>query len=202
MIGRDNVRLWGRPAFHDTSLSSKVTYTGGTFRCFVDITVAEMLERRGDANPKRMGILTDLLRIDPSWHMNRVSAGQRRRVQLLVELLYEKPLLLLDEVTSDLDIVVRADLLNFLKDETKARGVCVFYATHVLDGMEEWATHLTAMERGKIKHSSPIGNLEELNKLKASGHYSPVYRLVERWIRDNDDSKEKNQVIPPDREDC
>ncbi len=199
MIGRENVRLWGRPAFHDTSLSSKVTYTGGTFRCFVDITVAEMLERRSDANPKRLHILTDLLKIDPSWHMNRVSAGQRRRVQLFVELVYEKPLLLLDEVTSDLDIVVRADLLDFLKDEAKNRGVCIFYATHVLDGMEEWATHLTAMEKGRIKHSSQISHLKELAELKASGLNSPLYRLVDKWIRG--DAEVESRATPPERKD-
>lgn len=183
MIQKEEVLLWGRPAFHDTTLGAKVTYAGGPFRCFVDITVAEMINRRRDADPDRKNRLVGLLKVDPLWHMNRVSAGQRRRVQLLMELLYSKPLLLLDEVTSDLDVVVRSDLLEFLREETESRNACVFYATHVFDGLEDWATHLTALENGKLMRSAALEDLDELADLKRSGKSSPLYRLVEKWIR-------------------
>lgn len=43
-------------------------------------------------------------------------------------------LLLLDEVTVDLDVLVRADFLAFLKEETETRGATIVYATHIFDG--------------------------------------------------------------------
>jgi CCR4-NOT complex subunit CAF16 len=46
--------------------------------------------------------------------MHQVSDGQRRRVQIVLGLLQPWDVLLLDEVTVDLDVVVRANLLNFL----------------------------------------------------------------------------------------
>ncbi len=183
MIQQETVLLWGRPAFHDTALSARISYAGGSFRCFVDITVAEMLNRRRDADPDRKNRLVSLLKVDPDWHMHRVSAGQRRRVQLLMELLYAKPLLLLDEATSDLDIVVRSDLLEFLREETELRNACVFYATHVFDGLEDWATHLSALENGKLERSKPLETIRELGDLKRMGISSPLYKLVEQWIR-------------------
>ena len=50
--------------------------------------------------------------------MSRVSDGQIWRVQLLIGLLQPVFTLLLDEVTTDLDVVARADLHTFLRDET------------------------------------------------------------------------------------
>lgn len=40
-------------------------------------------------------------------------------------------LLLLDEVTVDLDVLVRTRLLAFLKEETIERKATVLYATHI-----------------------------------------------------------------------
>ncbi len=50
-------------------------------------------------------------------------------MQLLLGLAKKKELLLLDEVTTDLDVVARQNLLNFLKEESeevcRVSRVCV-----------------------------------------------------------------------------
>lgn len=43
-------------------------------------------------------------------------------------------MLLLDEVTVDLDVLVRRDLLLYLQMETEQRGAAIVYATHIFDG--------------------------------------------------------------------
>jgi CCR4-NOT complex subunit CAF16 len=183
IVSRTAVEVLGRPAFHDTSLSRNVQLSGGVFACHVDITVEEMLAHRPSADPERKRRLCETLNIDLRWHMHRVSDGQRRRVQLLLDLLEPHELLLLDEVTTDLDVVVRADLLRFLKAESLQNGTCVFYATHVFDGLEEWATHLTALEAGQVRRSLRLADLEELAACKHRPLSSPLYRLVEQWLR-------------------
>jgi CCR4-NOT complex subunit CAF16 len=57
--------------------------------------------------------------------------------------------LLLDEITVDLDVHVRKSLLHFLKRETEQRGATILYATHIFDGLNEWATHLCRMSNGR-----------------------------------------------------
>ncbi len=47
--------------------------------------------------------------------MHAISDGERRRVQILLGLLNPFKVLLLDEVTVDLDCLVRKRLLEFLK---------------------------------------------------------------------------------------
>ncbi len=61
--------------------------------------------------------------------MHQISDGERRRVQLCMGLMGHWDVLLLDEVTVDLDVLVRAELLAFLVKESEERGatiVCEF----------------------------------------------------------------------------
>ena len=83
--------------------------------------------------------------------MHRVSDGQRRRVQLCIGLLKPYQVLLLDEITVDLDVVARQDLLDFFVAECVERGSCVLYATHIFDGLSQWATHIAYMNEGKME---------------------------------------------------
>ena len=70
----------------------------------------------------RLERLTSLLDLDFEWRLHKVSDGQRRRAQLLLKLLRPSELLLLDEVTTDLDVLSRQALLQFLREETEQRG--------------------------------------------------------------------------------
>lgn len=57
--------------------------------------------------------------------MHQISDGERRRVQLCMGLMGEWDVLLLDEVTVDLDVLVRADLIDFLISESEIRGATI-----------------------------------------------------------------------------
>lgn len=57
--------------------------------------------------------------------------------------------LLLDEITVDLDVLGRADLMRFLVEECAARGASIIYATHIFDGLEFWPTHVAYVARGE-----------------------------------------------------
>jgi ABC-type uncharacterized transport system ATPase subunit len=57
--------------------------------------------------------------------------------------------LLLDEITVDLDVLGRADLMRFLVQECQERGATIIYATHIFDGLEFWPTHVAYVARGE-----------------------------------------------------
>jgi CCR4-NOT complex subunit CAF16 len=179
------VRVLGRPAFSDTSLATRVSFIGGPFPLDVDLGVDEILARRTKVEAARRDHLVRVLGVDPRWRMSRVSDGQRRRVQILLGLLGLYELLLLDEVTTDLDVIARADLLAFLRRESEARGATIVYATHVLDGMEAWATHLAYLDHGVMRLMQPLSEVAELEALRKSGSSAPLLRLVEGWLRRN-----------------
>jgi CCR4-NOT complex subunit CAF16 len=182
MVRDEQIRVLGRPAFADTSLVQDVSFIGGQFPLDVDVSVAEMLARRGGDTARGRRLL-DVLAIDRRWRMNRVSDGQRRRVQLLLGLLLPYRLLLLDEVTTDLDVIARGDLLQLLRDESEQRGTTIFYATHILDGLEQWATHLAYLTQGRIRLMQPLADIAELTALQNARAPAPLLKLVDRWLR-------------------
>ena len=182
LIDEQAVRVLGRPAFQDTSLCAEVALLGGPFPFSVDVRVGDMI---GATLPvsARARRLVAVLGVDEDWHMHRISDGQRRRVQLLLGLLHPYRLLLLDEVTTDLDLLGRSDLLAFLREESETRGAALLYATHIFDRLESWATHLAYLDRGRLWVSRRLDELGELDSLQNQGAYSPLAALVESWMR-------------------
>jgi CCR4-NOT complex subunit CAF16 len=179
MVDAARVRVLGMSAFHEPTLSSRLEFLGGRFPFDVDLEVAEILARQQGVDPARRDRLIDVLGVDTGWHMHAVSDGQRRRVQLLLGLLRPREVLLLDEVTTDLDLIARQDLLAFLRDESEVRGTTILYATHIFDLLDRWATDLVYLVAGKVMLHTPITALPEL----ASYAGEPLVGIVERWLR-------------------
>jgi CCR4-NOT complex subunit CAF16 len=179
MIAPDRVRVLGLPAFHDTTLTPRRAFLGGTFPLDVDIAVRDILARHEGIDRARQDRLLQILDVDPAWRMHRVSDGQRRRVQILLGLLRPSEVLLLDEVTTDLDVIARADLLAFLREESEGRGLTILYATHIFDGLETWATHVAHLASGTLRLMSPLAEIAELRDHRSA----PLLRVVESWLR-------------------
>jgi ABC-type multidrug transport system ATPase subunit len=95
--------------------------------------------------------------------------------------------LFLDEVTAVLDLVCRQDLLAYLKQECEERGCTIVYATHIFDGLDEWATHCVYLraqpEHGKIGYFGPMKEIPKFQELLAAGSPSPLMGTIEFWLR-------------------
>jgi CCR4-NOT complex subunit CAF16 len=176
MVDPRSVRVLGLSAFHDPALSGRVEFLGGRFPFEVDLRVDEILARQVGVDPGRQARLIDVLGVDVGWHMHAVSDGQRRRVQLLLGLVRPREVLLLDEITTDLDLIARQDLLAFLRQETELRGTTILYATHIFDTLDRWATDLVYLAAGKVVVDAPLAALPELTG-------DPLVTVVERWLR-------------------
>jgi CCR4-NOT complex subunit CAF16 len=176
MIDPRTVRVLGAPAFHEPTLSGKIEFLGGRFPFEVDLRVDEILARQVDIDAARRDRLIDVLGVDVGWHMHAVSDGQRRRVQLLLGLMRPRQVLLLDEITTDLDLIARQDLLAFLREESELRETTILYATHIFDTLDRWATDVLYLAAGKVVVDAPIAELSELAE-------QPLVTIVERWLR-------------------
>jgi CCR4-NOT complex subunit CAF16 len=116
-----------------------------------DITVSAFLDSVGGYRHKeRRDELLDILDVDLDWRMHQISDGERRRVQLCFGLMVPWKVLLLDEVTVDLDVLVRDDLLTFLKNDSEKRKATILYATHIFDGLNNFPTHVAHMRFGSF----------------------------------------------------
>lgn len=167
----------------DQSLEG-VTYLGAEWvlnpivRTDMDV-VTLLASVGGNHYPNRRDELVRILDIDLTWRMHIVSDGERRRVQLAMGLLRPWTVLLLDEITVDLDLLSRSNFLAFLKRETEARPCTIIYATHILDNLAQWPTHLVHMHLGTVREWGTMSDFEVSNV--DSGN-SRLGDLVLRWL--------------------
>ena len=186
----------GLNAFHDTKLNfhrtsldcdwgmRTVAFVGCSVPLMADIAVNKMMEKLQEAYPERRDELVDLLGIDLNWRMHQLSDGQRRRVQIMMGLLRPFKILLLDEVTTSLDVCVRQDLLRWLVRESDERGATIIYATHIFDGLDDWASHLFYLTNsGDCGWQGGMNELEYYHELKEQKHPCKMLAIADKWLR-------------------
>jgi len=190
------VKVLGMNAFRDTRLNfhrayldcdwglRTVAFAGCGVPLMADIPVRGMMTKLQESYPERRDELVEMLGIDLDWRMHQLSDGQRRRVQLLLGLVRPFKLLLLDEVTVSLDVCVRQDLLRWLVKESDERGATIIYATHIFDGLDEWATNLFYLtDDGNCGWEGKMQDLEIYQKLKNENHPAKMLAIADHWLR-------------------
>mmetsp|Transcript_1351 Transcript_1351/g.2740 ORF Transcript_1351/g.2740 Transcript_1351/m.2740 type:complete len:398 (-) Transcript_1351:69-1262(-) len=190
------VSILGMNAFRATELNylrtyldvdwglRNVSFVGGAVPFMADVPVRGMMAELQNAHPERRDELMDMLMIDPEWRMHELSDGQRRRVQILIALVRPFKVLLLDEVTTSLDVCVRRDLLMWLEKESKTRGATIIYATHIFDGLDGWATHMHHItDDGTTGWYGEVNDHPVYQELVAAKHPAVMLALAERILR-------------------
>lgn len=206
MVPIGQCTVLGRAVFHDLVLNTMVSMLSGDWTRQVacvgngvpfqaDFSVAEMTERYVEALTRdgidttvllpRLERLKQLLDLNMQWRLHQVSDGQRRRCQLLLKLLRPSELLLMDEVTTDLDLISRQALLVFLREEAEQHGVTVIYSTHIFDGVDDWPSHILYLKQGAVRYCGPIKDAPPSGSRVAVGSLSgSLFQLVRGWLED------------------
>ncbi|PFH52702.1 hypothetical protein AMATHDRAFT_73840 [Amanita thiersii Skay4041] len=191
-----DIRVKGNDVFRNTP--DGVTYLGTEWAMNPvvrsDIVVSAFLDSVGGYRHKeRRDRLLDILDIDLDWHMHQISDGERRRVQLCFGLMVPWDILLLDEVTVDLDVLVRDDLLKFLKSDSEKRGSTIIYATHIYDGLNDFPTHIAHMHLGSMVTSpSPWPILPSSALSSEFTPATPLYTVALQWLKED---REKRREV-------
>jgi ABC-type uncharacterized transport system ATPase subunit len=63
------------------------------------------------------------------------------------------------QVTTDLDVLARQTLLDFLKEESEEQDVTVLFSTHIFDGLNQWGTHVTHVSDGRVLLNSRLSDI-------------------------------------------
>ena len=159
-----------------------------------DIAVRKMMEKLQASYPERRDELQEMLGIDLNWRIHQLSDGKHHRVQLFLGLVRPFTVLLLDEVTTSLDVCVRQDLLRWLVRESDERGATIVYATHIFDGLDDWASPLYYLnDSGSCGWQGRMQDLERYQTLKAENHPCKMLAIAEHWLRAELEEKRRKQ---------
>lgn len=110
--------------------------------------------------------------------VNKLSGGQRRRVDVARALLHNPKILILDEPTTGLDPQTRKMLWNVIENLRKQQGMTVFLTTHYMEETSD-ADYVVILDNGKI---AAEGTPLEL-KNRYTGDFITVYGVEESKIK-------------------
>lgn len=93
--------------------------------------------------------LIERLQLDPSANIKRMSKGMKQKTAIVVALMANAPILILDEPTTGLDPLMRAEFIQIIKEE-KAKGKTIFMSSHMFEEIEETCDKVAMIKDGKI----------------------------------------------------
>lgn len=136
---------------------------------FRRFTVAETLRLGRELNPGwDQRAAEDIVRagnVPFEARINTLSGGQRTRVAIALAFGKRPDLLLLDEPMSDLDPVVRHELMGTLLAEAAERGTTVLMSTHVLAELENVCDYLVVVSGGGVRLAGDVDELMSVHTL-------------------------------------
>ncbi len=113
---------------------------------------------KGDANAQRVRKLLDLVHLPASIAAQpcaRLSGGQKQRINLARALAAEPDLILCDEVTSALDTVVGAAILDLMAELRRELGVSFMFISHDISTVRAVCDEILVLYAGqKVEHGS------------------------------------------------
>ena len=105
----------------------------------------------GKAFNERLATLAALLDFSDFMNrpLNKLSGGQKRRIDIARALLHDPEILILDEPTTGLDPQTRRMLWNVIENQRKEKGLTVFLTTHYMEEAAD-ADYIIILDNGKI----------------------------------------------------
>ena len=90
---------------------------------------------------------------------HELSGGQKQRVSLARALAAGPEVVLCDEVTSALDTIVGANVIDLLKSLRRETGVSFVFISHDLSTVASFADHIVVMYDGQVAEQAPTDQL-------------------------------------------
>jgi sodium transport system ATP-binding protein len=90
----------------------------------------------------------------------RMSTGMKQKVSLARTIIHDPPVLIFDEPTAGLDVLVQRAVLQTIA-HFRAKGRCILFSTHIMREVEKLCDRVAILHKGQIK---TCGTLDELRQ--------------------------------------
>lgn len=130
---------------------------------FLEAIKAHETVTDAEAREKAIGALTSM-RVPESRIRNyphEFSGGMRQRIMIALALVLRPSLLVADEPTTSLDVIVEAQILEILEDLKKVFGMSLMLITHNLGIVAEICDRVIVLYAGKMAELGPVDDIFE-----------------------------------------
>src|SRR5687768_8005096 len=133
------------------------------------MTAWEMVEYFGrlygmpeDRLRERMELLFDRLQMQEIRDLlgAKMSTGMKQKVSIARALVHDPPVLIFDEATAGLDVLVARALLKTVA-QLRDQGKCIIFSTHIMREAERLCDRIAILHRGHILAEGTLGDLQD-----------------------------------------
>ena len=89
---------------------------------------------------------------------SKMSTGMRQKVSVARALIHDPPVLIFDEATVGLDVLVARALLNIVR-RLRDQGKCILFSTHIMREAERVCDRVAIMHRGRLLAEGTVDQL-------------------------------------------
>jgi sodium transport system ATP-binding protein len=116
----------------------------------------------GDALRSRVEELFDAFQMQDIRDLqgSKMSTGQKQKVSLARSLVHDPPVLIFDEPTNGLDVLVQRAVLQQVL-ALRDRGKCIIYSTHIFREVEKLCDRVAIVHRGQVLTSGTLPELRD-----------------------------------------
>jgi ABC-2 type transport system ATP-binding protein len=114
---------------------------------------------------QRIRELSETMELEMHRRISDLSYGNKKKVGIVQGLLHSPKLLFLDEPTAGLDPLMQRRFFDLIREEN-ARGVTVFFSSHILGEVQRLCSRVGIIREGRIVEISDIRTLQQNNYKK------------------------------------
>ncbi len=119
----------------------------------------------------------------------RMSTGMKQKVSLARAIVHDPPVLIFDEPTAGLDVLVQRAVLDAIR-HLRAQGRCILFSTHIMREVEKLCDRVAILHRGRVL---ACGTLEELRARHEQNDLEELFFGLIQAQESNSESKQTNQ---------
>ena len=175
-LGKDDDEIRNRVGivFQNSVLDAKLTVKENLFTraSYYGLTKRQAMER--------LEPFMDSFELKDIWNRNyeKLSGGQRRRVDIVRALINHPQILFLDEPTTGLDPKSRQIVWNYIEELRKKEKITLFLTTHYMEETRD-ADHVVILDKGKIIAQDTPVNLKTKYAKSRVMWYTPQVENIE-----------------------
>lgn len=153
----------GMDCFCQASLIQKnLGYLAGEIAFPEDFTGHGLLhflaDMKGIRDRSRMKELIDLLELDPSGKVRKMSKGMKQKLGIINAFMGNPEIVILDEPTSGLDPLMQNRFVELVEEE-KNKGKTIFLSSHIFEEVEKTCDRVGILRGGKLIRDITIDEL-------------------------------------------
>lgn len=116
----------------------------------------------GEQLDERMELVFEMLKMNDIRDLlgAKMSTGMKQKVSIARALVHDPPVLIFDEATVGLDVLVARSLIRTVA-ELRDHGKCIIYSTHIMSEAEKLCDSIAIVHRGRVLARGSLADLKQ-----------------------------------------